>query len=128
MGCRYHIDRSMPSWRLGWQKWTDVLVGSEEHRQGCELTFTDGRHGATWIWLESLGRHGVGCEHLKRRHLNLLSHRQQKAEHSQRWVPRAVVLEKTLTSLLDSKEIKPANSQGNQLILKLKLHYSGHLI
>ena len=64
----------MPSWRLAWHKWTDVLVGPEEHRQGCELTFTDERHGATWMWLESLGRHGVGCEHLELRHLDLLSH------------------------------------------------------
>ena len=39
-----------------------------------------------------------------------------------------MVLEKTLESLLDSKEIKPANPKGNQLILKLKLHYFGHLI
>jgi len=41
-----------------------------------------------------------------------------------------VVLEKTLRSLLDSKEIKPVNSKGNQseyslkgLMLKLKLQY-----
>ena len=41
-----------------------------------------------------------------------------------------MVLEKTLGSLLDSKEIKPVNSKGNQpeyslkgLVLKLKLQY-----
>ena len=34
-----------------------------------------------------------------------------------------MVLEKTLESLLGSKEIKPANPKRNQLILKLKLHY-----
>ena len=46
-----------------------------------------------------------------------------------------MVLEKTLESLLDSKEIKPVNPKGNQswifigrLMLKLKLQYFGHLI
>ena len=48
---------------------------------------------------------------------------------------QTVVLEKTLESPLDSKEIKPVNPEGNQpkpssegLILKLKLQYFGHLI
>ena len=46
-----------------------------------------------------------------------------------------VVLEKTLESSLDSKEIKPVNPKGNQfeyslegLMLKLKFQYSGHLM
>ena len=46
-----------------------------------------------------------------------------------------MVLEKTLESLLDGKEIKPVNSKGNKpehslegLILKLKLQYFGHLM
>ena len=41
-----------------------------------------------------------------------------------------MVLEKTLESPLDSKEIKPVNPKGNQpwiLMLKLKLQYFGHL-
>ena len=45
-----------------------------------------------------------------------------------------VVLEKTLESPLDYKEIKPVNPKGNQswifiegLMLKLKLQYFGHL-
>ena len=45
------------------------------------------------------------------------------------------MLEKTLESPLDFKEIKPVNSKGNQLeysleglMLKLKLQYFGHLI
>ena len=44
------------------------------------------------------------------------------------------VLEKTLESPLDSKEIKPINSKGNReyslegLMLKLKLQYFGHLM
>jgi len=45
------------------------------------------------------------------------------------------VLEKTLESPLDSKEIKPINPKGNQpyyslkeLMLKLKLQYFGHLM
>ena len=46
-----------------------------------------------------------------------------------------VVLEKTLESLLDSKEIKPVNSKGispeyslEGLMLWLKLQYFGHLM
>ena len=46
-----------------------------------------------------------------------------------------VVLEKTLESPLDCKEIKPVNPKGNQsdyslegLMLKLKLQYFSHLI
>ena len=40
-------------------------------------------------------------------------------DHKEGWVPKnwcfqTVVLEKTLESLLDSKEIKPANPKGNQ--------------
>ena len=45
-----------------------------------------------------------------------------------------MVLEKTLESLVDSKEIKPDHPQGNEpeyslggLMLKLKLQYFGHL-
>jgi len=46
-----------------------------------------------------------------------------------------VVLEKTLESPLNSKEIKPVNPKGNQpvysmegLMLKLKLQYFGYLM
>ena len=46
-----------------------------------------------------------------------------------------MVLEKTLESLLDCKEIKPVNPKGNQprifiirTDLKLKLQYFGHLM
>ena len=46
-----------------------------------------------------------------------------------------MVLEKTLESPLDCKEIKPINSKGDQpeyslegLMLKLKLQYFGHLM
>ena len=46
-----------------------------------------------------------------------------------------MVLEKTLESSLDCKEIKPVHPKGNQfqislegLMLKLKLQYSGHLM
>ena len=45
------------------------------------------------------------------------------------------LLEKTLESPFDSKEIKPVNPKGNQseysvegLMLKLKLQYFGHLM
>ena len=45
-----------------------------------------------------------------------------------------MVLEKTLESLLDCKEIQPVHSEGDQrwdffgLMLKLKLQYFGHLM
>ena len=46
-----------------------------------------------------------------------------------------MVLEKTLESPLDFREIKPVNPEGNQpeyslegLMLKLKLQYFGHLM
>ena len=60
-------------------------------------------------------------------------------DHKEGWVLKnwcfwIVVLEKTLESPLDSKEIKPVNPKGNQpeysikgLMLKLKLQYFGHL-
>ena len=43
------------------------------------------------------------------------------------------MLEKTLESPLDCKEIKPVNPKGNQyllegLMLKLKIQYFGHLM
>ena len=51
------------------------------------------------------------------------------------WWFRIVVLEKTLESLLDSKEIKPVNPKGNQSWIfigrtdaKVKLQYFGHLM
>ena len=51
------------------------------------------------------------------------------------WCFWTVVLEKTLESPLDCKEIKPVNPKGNQpeyslkeLMLKLKLQYFGHLM
>ena len=61
-------------------------------------------------------------------------------DHKEGWVPKnwyfqPVVLEKTLESPLDSKDIKPVNPKGNQLwifpgglMLKLKLQYSDHLM
>jgi len=54
---------------------------------------------------------------------------------SKKWCFWTVVLEKTLESPLDCKEIKPVNPKGNQseyslegLMLKLKLQYFGHLM
>ena len=56
------------------------------------------------------------------------------------WLPKnwsfwTVVLEKTLESPLDTKDIQPVHPKGDQswifigrLILKLKLQYSGHLM
>ena len=51
------------------------------------------------------------------------------------WCFWTVLLEKTLESPLDCKEIKPVNSKRNQstyslegMMLKLKLQYFGHLI
>ena len=61
-------------------------------------------------------------------------------DHKENWAPKnwcfcTVVLEKTLKSPLDYKELKPVNPKGNQswislegLMLKLKLQYFGHLM
>ena len=58
-------------------------------------------------------------------------------DYEESWVPKnwcfwTVVLERTLESPLDCKEIKPVNPKGNQswtlLMLKLKLQYFGHLM
>ena len=64
----------------------------------------------------------------------------RELDHKESWAPNnwcfsTVVLEKTLESPLDSKEIKSVNPKGNQswifigrLLLKLMLQYSGHLM
>ena len=57
-------------------------------------------------------------------------------DYKESWAPKnwyvwTVVLEKTLESLLDCKEIQPVHSEDQSLeglILKLKLHYFGHLM
>ena len=59
----------------------------------------------------------------------------KKAERPRNWCFWSVVLEKTLESPLDCKEIQPVHSEGDQpwdflegMMLKLKLQYSGHLM
>ena len=61
-------------------------------------------------------------------------------DHKESWAPKnwcfwTVVLEKTLESPLDCKEIQPVHPKGDQswvfmegLMLKLKLQYFGHLM
>ena len=61
-------------------------------------------------------------------------------DHKESWAPKnwcfwTVVLEKTLASPLDSKEIQPVHPKGDQswvlmegLMLKLKLQYFGHVM
>ena len=58
-------------------------------------------------------------------------------DYKETWVPKnwTVVLEKTLESPLNCKEIQPVHPKGNQswiiigrLMLKLKLQYLGHLM
>ena len=63
-----------------------------------------------------------------------------KLDYKESWAPKnwclwTVVLEKTLESPLDSKEIQPVHPKGDQsgcslegLMLKLKLPYCGHLM
>ena len=63
-----------------------------------------------------------------------------KLDYKESWVPKnwcfwTMVLEKTLESPLDCKEIQPVHSKGDQtwcslegLTLKLKLQYFGHLM
>ena len=64
----------------------------------------------------------------------------ENLDHKEGWTTKKwcfwnVVLEKTLESPLDNKEIKPVHPKGNQpwislegLILKLKLQYTGYLM
>ena len=56
----------------------------------------------------------------------------KKSWELKNWCFWTVVLEKTLESLLDNKEIKQVNPKGNQswegLMLKLKLQYFGYLM
>ena len=64
----------------------------------------------------------------------------RELDHKESWALKnwcfwTVVLEKTLESHLDRKEIKPVHPKGNQseyslegLMLKLKLQYFGHLM
>ena len=61
-------------------------------------------------------------------------------DYKESWAPKnwcfwTVVLEMTLESLLDCKEVKPVNPKGNHpwifiegLMLKLKFQYFGHLM
>jgi len=54
-------------------------------------------------------------------------------DHKESWLPKnwcfwTVVLEKTLESPLDSKEIQPVHPKGEGLMLKLKLQYFDHLM
>ena len=63
-----------------------------------------------------------------------------ESDYKESWVPKnwcfwTVVLEKTLESPLDCKDIQPVHPKGNQfwiltegLMLKLKLQYFGHLM
>ena len=80
----------------------------------CVVSFSSGfSSGHVWMW-------ELDCE--------------------ESWVPKnwcfwTVVLEKTLDSPLDCKEIQPVHSKGDQpwvflegLMLKLKLQYFGHLM
>ena len=66
--------------------------------------------------------------------------RMWELDHKESWAPKnwcfwTVVLEKTLKSPLDCKEIQPVHPKGNQswifigkTMLKLKLQYFGHLM
>ena len=66
-------------------------------------------------------------------HLWELDHKEGRAPKN--WCFRTVVLDKTVESLLNSKEIKPVSPKGNQpecplegLLLTVKFQYFGHLM
>ena len=65
---------------------------------------------------------GFSCNHIWMWELN-----HKDGWELKNWCFRIVVLEKTLESPLDNKEIKPEHSLEG-LLLKLKLHYFGHLM
>ena len=73
--------------------------------------------------------YGFSCSHVWMWELD-----QKEGWGPKNWCFQIVVLEKTLESPLDCKEIKPVNPKGNQpwifigrLMLKLKLQYFEHL-
>ena len=86
-------------------------------------------------WLSALNiavctYHGFSIRHVRMSELDY-----KEGWTLKNWCFRAVILQKTLESSLDCKEIKPVNPKGNQseyslegLMLKLKLQYFGHLM
>ena len=88
---------SIHAWKIPW---------TEEPR-GLRMV-----HRATmsWTWLKGLSTHG----HILRLHVGMW-----ELDHKEGWVPKSwclwfVVLEKTLESPLDCKDIKPVHPKGNQ--------------
>ena len=88
-------------------KTRDITLPTKVHRQICGFSSSH-----VWVW---------------------------ELDHKEGWESKNwcfhIVLEKTLESSLDCKEIKPVNPKGNQswifigrLMLKLKLQYLGHLM
>ena len=81
------------------------------------------------IGMQIIQSYGISSSHVKMWELG----------HKEGWMRKnwcfQIVVQKTLESPLDCKDIKPVNPKGNQswifterLMLKLKLQYIGHLI
>ena len=88
---------SIHAWRIPW---------TEGPRGLCIVC----RAAKSWIWLKRLSMHA----HILRLHVG-----RWELDHKEGWVPKSwcfrfVVLEKTLESPLDYKDIKPVHPKGNQ--------------
>ena len=141
----------IPSWQIGgkqWKQWETILGGSKITADG-DCSHEIKRHLL-------LGRQVMAnLESILKSRDIILSTKVHlvkamvffrsnvwmwELDYKESWVPKnwciwTVLLEKTLESPLDSKEIQPVHPKGNQseyslerLMLKLKLWYFGHLM
>ena len=127
-------NRRWDGWMVSPTRWTWVWVNSESWwwtGRPSVLWFM-GSHRVRHDWVTGLTdwysqSYGFSISHVW---MWVLDHKEGWAPKN--WCNTTAVLEKTLESPLDSKEIRPVNPKGNQswifLILKLKLQYFGHLM
>ena len=100
----------------------------------CECVFisTQSTTVSTWYLVKGLSSPSYG---FSSGHVWMWELDDKESWAPKNWCFWTVVLEKTLESPLDCKEIKPVHPKGNQswvfmegLMLKLKLQYFGHLM
>ena len=116
------------SWESNWFKLRVLFICPYQRRQCCwEFYLNSNQFAYKGLYRQSYG--------FSRNHIWMW-----ELDHKEGWIPKnwcfwTVVLEKTLESPLDSKEIKPVdpkeiNSEYSLegLVLKLKLQYFGYLM